>query len=113
VNVQQHAAVITDLLDASASLSGLALVFLGMIATATATNEPGEKPSVAEKARRPVYAVLLAFVAGVLCVATAAIWLVALRSAFPLYVVTVLLFFVQLALLLAATNWAIRAILRR
>ena len=56
MNVQQHAAVIADLLDASASLSGLALVFLGMIATATATNEPGEKTAVAEKARRPVYA---------------------------------------------------------
>jgi hypothetical protein len=111
--VQQHASVVADLLDASASLSGLALVFLGMIATATATNEPGEKRSVTEEARRPVYAVLFAFVAGVLCVVTAAIWLVAFRSAFALYVVTVLLFFVQLALLLGATNWAIRVILRR
>jgi hypothetical protein len=113
MNAQQHTSVITDLLDASASLSGLALVFLGMIATATATNEPGEKRSVAEKARRPVYAVLLAFVAGVLCVVTAATWLVALRFAYPLFVVTVVLFFLQLALLLFATSWSIREILRR
>jgi hypothetical protein len=76
--VEQHVDVITDLLEASASLAGLALVFLGMIATATASDRPGERRSVAERARRPVYAVLLAFFSGVLCVAFAAVWLVAL-----------------------------------
>jgi hypothetical protein len=111
--MQEHAAVITDLLGASASLAGLALVFLGMIATATASDEPGEKRSVAARARRPVYAVLLAFVFGVLCVATAAIWLVALRSVIALYMITIVLFFVQLALLLSATSWSVRQVLLR
>jgi hypothetical protein len=110
--VDQHVNVITDLLEASASLAGLALVFLGMIATATASDSPGEKPAVADRARRPVYAVLLAFFSGVLCVATAAVWLVALRSMFALYVATVALFFLQLGLLISATSWSIRQVLR-
>jgi hypothetical protein len=110
--VQEHIDVISDLLGASASLAGLALVFLGMIATSMASDTPGDGISVADKARRPVYAVLLAFVAGVLCVASAAVWLVALRSAFALYVVTVTLFFVQLAFLISATSWSIRQVLR-
>jgi hypothetical protein len=111
--VEQHADVVTVLLEASASLAGLALVFLGMIATATASNAPGETPSVAEKARLPVYAVLVAFLAGILCVATGAVWLVAFRSVFTVYVLTVTLFLVQLALLIGATIWSVRQLLRR
>jgi hypothetical protein len=111
--VAQHVEVITDLLEASASLAGLALVFLGMIATATASTDVNDTRTVAERARRPVYAVGFAFLAGVLCVATAALWLVALRSVFSLYVVTVVLFFLQLALLISATAWSIRQLLRR
>lgn len=94
--MSDHAEIISDLLGASASLAGLALVFLGLLATTTAAHESGERRSVVERARRPVYAVLLAFVAGVLCVAAAAIWLVAFRSVLALYVVTVTLFFVLL-----------------
>jgi hypothetical protein len=111
--VEQHADVIMDLLEASASLAGLALVFLGMIASATAVNAPGEPPSVTDKARLPVYAVLVAFLSGILCVATAAVWLVALRSVFAVYVLTVSLFFLQLALLISATSWSVRRLLRR
>jgi small-conductance mechanosensitive channel len=111
--VQQHAEVINDVLEASASLAGLALVFLGMIATATASNDPSDRRGpVPEKARRPVYAILLAFSAGILCVATAAVWLVALQSALALYVVTIALFFLQLGLLLFATGWSIRRVLQ-
>jgi len=107
----KHADIVTVLLQASATLAGLALVFLGMIASATAARSPGETRSVLEKARRPVYATLSAFVAGVLCVVMATIWLVGPRPA-GLYATVVGLFFVQLAGLLTTTSWSIRQLLR-
>lgn len=105
--------VISDLLEASAGLAGLALVFLGMIATATASREAGEKKLVARRASRPVYAVMLAFVAGIFCVAVAAIWLVTGRHVTALYAATIVLFFTQLWLLISATTWVVRQLLKR
>jgi hypothetical protein len=110
--VEQHVDVVTTLLEASATLAGLELVFLGMIATATASDAPGEARSVVDKARRPVYAILIAFLAGVLCVATAAVWLAAADTVFALYITTVILFFVQLIFLISTTSWSIRQVLR-
>lgn len=89
-------------------MSGLVLVFLGLVAAATATFPGGTKPKIVSKARRPVYAVLASFGIGIVCVGAATWWLILLRDDHALYLATVWLFFAQLVSLIVATGWSVR-----
>jgi hypothetical protein len=106
--VVAHKDVVLAILAASAGLGGFALVFLGLVGTATASFAAGTKPAIVAKARRPVWAVLATFGAGIACVALATWWMLLLHDNHALYVITVLLFFLQLASLSIATVWAVR-----
>ncbi len=103
-----HEDVVLALLGASAGLSGLVLVFLGLVASATASFAPGTKPAIVNKARRPAYGVLASFGVGIACVGCAAWWLLLLHDNHALYLAVVWLFFAQLASLVVATVWAVR-----
>lgn len=104
----EHKDVVITLLGASAGLSGLVLVFLGVVASATSSFPAGTKPAIIAKARRPVFAVLGSFGVGIVCVAVATWWLVLLHDNGSLYDLTVCLFVAQLASLAVATVWAVR-----
>ena len=100
--------MILALLGASAGLSGLVLVFLGLVAAATASFPPGTKPTIVNKARNPAYGVLTSFGLGILCVSSATGWLILLHNDQLLYILTVGLFFAQLVTLVGATVWSVR-----
>lgn len=104
----EHKDVVLALLGASAGLSGLVLVFLGLVVTTTKAFPPGTNPSIVRRSRRPVIAVLSSFGVGILCVGTATWWLLLLRHNRLLYVTTVCLFLTQLVLLLITTGWTVR-----
>ena len=104
----EHKDVVIAVMGASAGLAGLVLVFLGLVATATASFPPGTKKDIVAKARKPAYAVLASFGLGLACVAFATWWLILLRGSAPLYAITVYLFFAQLASLAVATVWSVR-----
>jgi hypothetical protein len=104
----EHKDVVITLLGASAGLAGLALVFLGLVAAATGSYPPGTKPEIIARKRRPAWAVLLSFGLGVLCVSTAAWWLLLLHDDRRLYIGVTCLFFAQLVALVVATIWTMR-----
>lgn len=103
-----HKDVVLALLGASAGLSGLALVFLGLVVTTTTAFPAGTKPAIVNRSRRPALAVLASFGVGIACVGAATSWLLLLRDNRLLYVATVSLFLAQLALLVVATGWTVR-----
>jgi hypothetical protein len=105
--VVEHKDVVLAILGASAGLSGLVLVFLGLVATATSSFAAGTKPAILKRARRPVFAVLGTFGVGIACVACAVSWLL-LDGSGDVYTATVLLFLAQLAALVVATVWVVR-----
>jgi hypothetical protein len=106
--VVEHKDVVLALLGASAALSGLVLVFLGLVGAATATFPGGTKPAIVARARRPVYAVLASFGIGLACVVVATAWLILPHDNHSLYLAVVWLFFAQLASLIIATGWSVR-----
>lgn len=103
-----HKDVVVAVLGASAALSGLVLVFLGLVASATGSFPPGTKPSIVKRARRPVFAVLGSFGVGIACVGSAVWWLLLPPNNTTLYIATVSLFFMQLVSLVVATVWSVR-----
>lgn len=100
-----HKDVVIALLGASAGLSGLVLVFLGLVMGSIASFSPGTKPAIVARARRPAIWILVSFGVGVACVAVATAWLVHPHGAHLLYVATVSLFAAQLVTLVAATGF--------
>jgi hypothetical protein len=102
-----HKDVVVALLGASAGLAGLVLVFLGLVSTNAGSFPPGTKPAIVERARRPALAVLVSFGFGLVCTATATLWLLRQYDHQGLYVVTVALFAAQLVSLSGATVWAV------
>jgi len=106
-----HQDVMTALLEASATLAGLLLVFLGFILTASGTLDD-DVPLAVHKALRKVSLVLLiAFAIGLSSVAVSAAWLVTAPGGDPLYDTALSLFALQIAGLAAATGWTVRGLL--
>jgi hypothetical protein len=103
--VVEHKDVVLALLGASAGLSGLVLVFLGLVMAAS-DFAPGTNPKIVAAARRPAVAVLGSFAIGIACLTSTVIWLLLPRSG-P-YWVSVLLFFAQLGSLVVAATWVVR-----
>jgi hypothetical protein len=106
--VVEHKDVVLAILPASAALAGLVLVFLGLVASATASFPGGTKKEIVARARRPVWAVLVSFGLGLGCAGVATWWLLLLHhDNHSLYLATVWLFFAQLGSLAVATGWAV------
>lgn len=107
----QHKDVVLALLGASAGLSGLVLVFLGLVVAAYGGLAGDTPRAVRAPLRRAGWVILSAFALGVACVATAVLWLLLLTGAQALYVLTVGLFLAQLAALVFASVWTLRELL--
>ena len=106
----RHQAVVIALLESSATLSGLLLVFLGFILTAAGSLDD-DVPLAVHKSLHKVSLILLtAFAIGLSSVAVSTAWLVAPSSGDPLYDAALSLFALQIVGLAAATGWTVRAL---
>ena len=100
--VTEHKDVMMAAVGASAGIAGLTLVFLGLVVTGVRAFQPGTSRSILARYRRPAITVMVAFATSLLSTVLAASWLVALGDVQWLYVLAVVTFFLQLALLAAA-----------
>jgi hypothetical protein len=92
-----HTDVVITMLGASATLAGLALVYLGMMISSD--------QSSGVEAGLPSWATVMffsPFILGIICVGVSSAWLVT-RNKEVLYVATLVAFWMQLALLLVVT----------
>lgn len=105
--VVEHKDVVTALLGAAAGLSGLVLVFLGIVVTRYQAFPSDTATNVLRPYRRAAVLVLIAFGLGVACVALATGWLVGLGGNDCLYRLTVASFVAQVALLATSTGWVV------
>jgi hypothetical protein len=106
-----HQDVMTALLEASATLAGLLLVFLGFILTASGTLDDDVPVAVHKSLQRISLVILVAFAIGLLSVAFSAAWLVTAPGGDPLYNAALSLFALQIAGLAGATGWTVRGLL--
>jgi hypothetical protein len=106
-----HQDVMTALLEASATLAGLLLVFLGFILTASGTLDDDVPLAVHKSLQKVSLVLLVAFAIGLLSVAVSAAWLVTAPGGNPLYDTALSLFALQIAGLAAATGWTVRGLL--
>ena len=107
----EHKDVVIAILGASAALSGLVLVFLGLVVGAYG-GLAGDTPRVVKvPLRRTGLVVIGAFGAGIACAVVATIWLVRLDGGEPLYITTAVLFLLQLCSLAFASVWTLRELL--
>jgi hypothetical protein len=105
-----HGDVVLALLGASATLSGLLLVFLGFIVGIYGGLSNDGADDAKTKLGEAALGLLIAFVVGLVCVATSTAWLVFSQSQ-PLYDTAVSLFALQVAGLTAATIWTLKELL--
>jgi hypothetical protein len=101
----------TALLEASATLAGLLLVFLGFILSASGTLDDDVPVAVHRSLQTVSLVLLLAFAIGLSSVAVSAAWLVTAPSGDSLYGVALTLFALQIAGLAVATGWTVRGLL--
>jgi hypothetical protein len=103
--------VVITVLGASAGLSGLVLVFLGLVVGAYGGLAGDVSKRVKAPLRRAGAFVLVPFALGLLCVAVAIWWLLVPQGGFYLYVAMILLFLAQLAGLGLGTAVTLRRLL--
>jgi hypothetical protein len=104
--------VVPTLLGASAGLAGLTLVFLGVILS-TYRGFGAETPArVLERYRRPALAALVSFAACLATVVLGACWMLTGDND-VLYVLCVVLFFAELALLCGSAAYVMRRVMWR
>jgi hypothetical protein len=101
----------TALLEASATLAGLLLVFLGFILTASGTLDDDVPLAVHKSLQTVALVLLIAFAIGLSSVAVSAAWLVTAPGGDALYDTALSLFALQLAGLAGATGWTVRGLL--
>jgi hypothetical protein len=104
-------AVMIALLESSATLSGLLLVFLGFILTASGSLDDDVPVAVHNALHRVSLILLTAFGIGLSSVAVSAAWLVTAPSGDSLYDAALSLFALQILGLAAATGWTVRALM--
>jgi hypothetical protein len=109
--VVAHKDVVLAVLGASAALSGLLLVFLGLVVSAYGGLAGDTPAAVKTPLRRTALVGLASFALGLLCVVAATIWLIQLTGGTGLYVLTIGLFLAQLVSLVVATGWTLRELL--
>jgi hypothetical protein len=106
-----HQDVMTALVEASATLAGLLLVFLGFILTTSGTLDDDVPLAVHKSLQKVSLVLLIAFAIGLSSVAVSAAWLVTAPGGDPLYDTAISLFALQIAGLAAATGWTVRGLL--
>jgi hypothetical protein len=104
-------AVMIALLESSATLSGLLLVFLGFILTASGSLDDDVPVAVHNALHKVSLILLTAFGIGLSSVAVSAAWLVTAPSGDSLYDAALSLFALQILGLAAATGWTVRALM--
>ncbi len=104
--------VVPTLLGASAGLAGLTLVFLGVILSTYRGFGPETPPRVLARYRRPALAVLVSFAGCLATVVLGACWMLT-RDNDVVYVLCVVLFFAQLALLSGSAAYVMRRVMWR
>jgi ABC-type xylose transport system permease subunit len=105
-----HGDVILALLGASATLSGLLLVFLGFIVGIYGGLSNDGADDAKTKLGRAALGLLIAFIVGLVCVSASTLWLVISQSQ-PLYDLAASLFALQVAGLTVATIWTMKELL--
>jgi hypothetical protein len=101
----EHKDVVLGLLGASAALSGLVLVFLGIVVTTYQGYGAQAGDEILNKYRQDALLVLSSLIAGLICLALCVVWLVSLRDHHPnIYVAALAGFFAQLAFLTIAAS---------
>ena len=108
-----HKDVVIAVLGASAALGGFVLVFLGIVITTYQTR--GDEESTSGRltgywSRRAAILALTPFVFGIACVCESTAWLMTTNNE-NLYLATIVTFFTQLVLLLAAAALVIWGVL--
>ena len=104
--------VVPTLLGASAGLAGLTLVFLGVILS-TYRGFGAQTPArVLDRYRRPAVATLVSFATCLTTVVLGACWMLT-RDNDVLYVLCVVLFFAELALLCGSATYVMRRVMWR
>jgi hypothetical protein len=99
-----HEDVITTVLAAAGGLAGLVLVFLGIVVT-TYQSYPGSAVAeIRSGFRVDAILTLIPFTLGIGCVCLSTVWLLLSRNNEGLYIIAVILFFIQLASLLLAAG---------
>jgi hypothetical protein len=110
--VATHRDVVVALLEASASLSGLLLVFLGFVVSIYTGLSRGTADKARASLERAAIGLLVSFLIGLSCVALATAWLVDQERDAALYATTIGFFGAQLVGLGVATALAMKAMLR-
>lgn len=103
--------VVLGVLGAASALTGLTLVFLGLVVTAFQTLQPPVPDPIRTSYQRITQLVLVAFGAGIVCLCSAVYRLIAESDA--IYVVVIGSFIAHLALLLTATGVVVHRLLWR
>lgn len=103
----EHKDVVVAVLGVAAGLSGLVLVFLGLVVSAYQSYAADAPQTVRTRYRRVALGILAVFLLGMACVVTASFWLFGLNDNHGLYIATVWLFVAQVIALLAATGWTV------
>jgi hypothetical protein len=98
-------------LEASATLAGLLLVFLGFVLTTSGALDDDVPLAVHKSLQRVALVLLVAFAIGLSSVAVSAAWLVTAPGGDPLYDTALSLFALQIAGLAVATGWTVRGLL--
>jgi hypothetical protein len=101
----EHKDVVLSIFGVAAGLSGLVLVFLGLVVT-TYQSFGGDTPKkVLSRYRHAAALTLAAFALGMACVALSAAWLLKLGQGQALYAAVAWTFGAQIVTLLVATGW--------
>lgn len=103
----EHKDVVSAILGAAAGLSGLVLVFLGIVVTRYQAFPSDTSANVLRPYRQAAALVLVAFAFGLLCVAASTGWLVNLGHHTILYRLTIGSFGAETLLLGASTTWVV------
>ncbi len=99
-----HEDVIITVLGAAGALAGLILVFLGIVVTTYQSYSGAVPADIRNGFRQDAVLTLIPFTLGIACVCLSAVWLLLSKNNEPLFVASLVVFFVQLATLLLAAG---------
>ena len=106
-----HQDVMTAVLEASATLAGLLLVFLGFMLSTSGSLDDDVPAAVHKTLQRVSLVLFVVFAIGLLSVAISTAWLVTAPAGDTLYDAALSLFALQIMGLAAATGWTVRGLL--
>lgn len=99
-----HESVIIAVLGAAGALAGLILVFLGIVVTSYQSYGAAAPADIRNGFRQAAAVTLVPFTLGIACVCLSAVWLLLPKDNETLYIASAVVFFIQLATLVAAAG---------